>query len=55
MQRLRRIGGYNVGMGIAWYFGGNANSNAINGKCNLPYMPVANNSTFMADANGAIR
>ena len=46
--------GYNVGMGIAWYFGGNANSSAINGKCNLPYMPVANNSTFMADANATI-
>ena len=43
--------GYNVGMGIVWYFGGNARSNAINGKCNLPYLPVANNSTFLTDAN----
>jgi len=38
-------------MGIVWYFGGNARSNAINGKCNLPYLPVANNSTFLTDAN----
>lgn len=43
--------GYNVGMGIVWYFGGNARSDAINGKCNLPYLPVANNSTFLTDAN----
>jgi len=43
--------GYNVGMGLAWYFGGHARSNRINGKCGLPYMPVANNSTFMVDQN----
>ena len=41
--------GYNVGMGIVWYFGGHAYSDRINGKCNLPYMPVANNSTFLVD------
>jgi len=41
--------GYDVGMGIAWYFGGNARSNAINGKCWQPYLPVANNSTFLVE------
>lgn len=40
---------WNVGMGIVWYFGGHAISNSINGRCNLPYMNVANNSTFMVD------
>ena len=25
--------GYNVGMGIAWYFGGSARNHAINGQC----------------------
>jgi hypothetical protein len=40
---------WNVGMGFVWYFGGNARSCAINGKCWLPYMPVANNSTFLVE------
>jgi hypothetical protein len=40
---------WNVGAGIVWYFGGHAVSHKLNGKCWLPYMPVANNSTFMAD------
>ena len=37
-------------MGILWYFGGRA-SHPINGACWLPYMPVANNSTFLVDQN----
>ena len=41
--------GYDVGMGIAWYFGGGARSHAINGRCADPYMPVANNSSFLVD------
>jgi hypothetical protein len=41
--------GYDVGMGVVWYFGGGARSCAINGKCATPYMPVANNSTFLVD------
>jgi len=41
--------GYDVGMGIVWYFGGNACNHAINGRCSDAYMPVANNSTFMVD------
>jgi hypothetical protein len=43
--------GYDVSMGIAWYFGGNARSNAVNGKCWTPYLPVANNSTFLVEQN----
>ena len=43
--------GYDVSMGIAWYFGGNARSNSINGKCWTPYLPVANNSTFLVEQN----
>ena len=39
----------NVGAGIMWYFGGHAVSHSINGACWLPYMPVANNSTFLVD------
>lgn len=40
---------WNIGAGIVWYFGGHARSDKINGKCWLPYMPVANNSTFLVD------
>jgi hypothetical protein len=42
---------WNVGAGIMWYFGGHAESHSLNGKCWLPYMPVANNSTFLVDQN----
>ena len=38
-------------MGVVWYFGGHAVSHSINGACWLPYMPVANNSTFLVDQN----
>jgi hypothetical protein len=41
--------GYDVSMGIVWYFGRHAVSHSINGACWLPYMPVANNSTFLVD------
>ncbi len=41
--------GYDVSMGIAWYFGGHAVSHSINGACGLPYMGVANNTTFLVD------
>jgi hypothetical protein len=41
--------GYDVSMGVVWYFGGNAMSHSLNGKCGLPYMNVANNSTFLVD------
>ena len=41
--------GWNIGAGIAWYFGGYAKSHKINGKCWLPYMPLGNNSNFLVD------
>ena len=41
--------GYDIGIGIVWYFGRHAVSHSINGACWLPYMPVANNSTFLVD------
>jgi hypothetical protein len=41
--------GYDVSMGVVWYFGCNAVSHSINGKCGTPYMNVANNSTFLVD------
>lgn len=41
--------GYDVSMGVAWYFGGSARSNKINGSCWTPYMGVANNSTFLVE------
>jgi hypothetical protein len=43
--------GLDVGMGVVWYFGGHAVSHSINGARGLPYMPVANNSTFLVDQN----
>ena len=42
---------YDVSMGIAWYFGCHARSSALQGKCFMPYMPVANNSNFLVDQN----
>jgi hypothetical protein len=45
--------GYDVGMGIVWYIGGKSRSHAINGSCADPYMPVANNSTFLVEQNAA--
>jgi hypothetical protein len=41
--------GWDVGFGVAWYFGGNARSCALNGKCWVPYMPVANNTNFLVE------
>jgi len=40
---------YNIGVGLAWYFGGHARSRNINGHCWTPYLPVANNSNFLVD------
>jgi hypothetical protein len=41
--------GYNIGMGVIWYFGGKARTHAINGECITPYMPMGNNSNFLVD------
>ncbi len=43
--------GYDVSIGLAWYFGRHAVSHSINGACGLPYMPMANNSNFLVDQN----
>jgi hypothetical protein len=40
---------YDVGIGIAWYFGGHARSCSLSGKGFIPYMPVANNSNFLVE------
>ncbi len=40
---------WNVGTGIMWYFGGGAHSCQLNGERWMPYMPVANNSTFLVN------
>ena len=43
--------GYDVSMGVMWYFGRHADSQSINGACWLPYMPMGNNSNFLVDQN----
>ena len=40
---------WNVSVGVLWYFGGGAHSHQLNGEKWMPYMPVANNSTFLVD------
>jgi hypothetical protein len=40
-----------VFVGLAYYPGRNARTTGLNGTCNVPYLPVANNSTFMVDQN----
>jgi hypothetical protein len=41
--------GYDVSMGIVWYFGGKAKTDALNGTCSTPYMSMGNNSNFLVD------
>jgi hypothetical protein len=38
-----------VFVGLSYYPGRNARTTALNGSCSTPYMPVANNSTFLVD------
>jgi hypothetical protein len=40
---------WNLAVGLAWYVGGGAMNRAINGKCWTPYLPLANNSSFLVD------
>lgn len=42
--------GYNVSMGFAWYFGGCARTRSVHGPYG-PYLPIANNSSFIVDSN----
>ncbi|MEX0610563.1 MAG: DUF6666 family protein, partial [Pirellulales bacterium] len=42
---------FNVSIGLAWYPGGNARSRTVAGRTWMPYLPVANNGTFLIDQN----
>ncbi len=42
---------WNLGFGLVWYPGCNARTRNVAGNCWTPYMPVANNSTFLTDTN----
>jgi hypothetical protein len=46
--------GYDVGMGVVWYFGRHAVSHSLNGACGLPYMSVANNTSFLVDQRATL-
>lgn len=40
---------WNLGMGLTWFPGRNAANPSVAGSCNMPYMNVANNGTFLVD------
>lgn len=40
---------WNIGMGLTWFPGRNAASPSVAGNSNMPYLPVANNGTFLVD------
>jgi len=42
---------YDLGFGLVWYPGRNACTKALNGSCWTPYLPVANNGSFLVDRN----
>jgi len=42
---------FNVTFGIAWYPHGNSVSRTVAGRQWMPYLPVANNGTFLVDQN----
>ena len=42
---------WDISAGVSWYFGGYARTSELNGAKWLPYLPVANNSTFLVDQN----
>jgi hypothetical protein len=42
---------YSVSFGVAFYPGGNARTRTVAGNCWMPYLPVANNGTFLVDTN----
>ncbi len=41
---------WNVGVGLGWYPGHAARSQTVAGRQWMPYMPVANNSSFLVDS-----
>ncbi|MFO1021945.1 MAG: DUF6666 family protein [Planctomycetales bacterium] len=40
---------WNLGLGMAWYPGRNSCSPTVAGRCNMPYLPLANNGNFLVD------
>lgn len=45
---------YDIGAGVIWYFGGHAKKCSTNGACWEPYLPVANNSSFLVEQGIAL-
>ncbi len=41
---------YSVGFGLTFYPGCNARTRTVAGNCWMPYLPVANNGTFLVDS-----
>ena len=42
---------YSVGFGLTFYPSGNARTRTVAGNCWMPYLPVANNGSFLVDSN----
>jgi hypothetical protein len=42
---------YSIGFGVVFYPGGNSRTRNVAGNCWMPYLPVANNGTFLVDSN----
>ena len=42
---------YSIGFGLTFYPGCNARTRTVAGNCWMPYLPVANNGTFLVDGN----
>jgi hypothetical protein len=40
---------YTIGFGLVYFPGASARNRSVAGKCWMPYLPVANNATFLAD------
>ena len=40
---------YSVTFGFVWYPLGNARTKSVAGNCWMPYLPVANNGSFLVD------
>jgi hypothetical protein len=42
---------YSICCGLTFYPGGNARTRTVAGNCWMPYLPVANNGTFLMDSS----
>ena len=42
---------YSIGCGLTFYPGCNARTRTVAGNCWMPYLPVANNGSFLVDRN----